>query len=628
MMWYTCKASTAVFGLVVCLVGSTIGQQESEEYLSPAALAIDPISQRLYIAAATGSRILVFNTDSQQIVDEWLVDAFPRALSLSPDGRKLYVTSAVPDGRLLVLDTRRGKIKQRIALGHTPVALAADPQGRFLYVCNQFDNTVSQVDTKKDKCVRTLPVIREPVAAAVTPDGDYVYVVNRLPVGVANASYMAAAVSVINVRKGAVEKTIELPDGSTNVQGIAISPDGNVAYATHVLARYQFPVTYLERGWVNTNALSVIDVSNQCYVNTVLLDDLDRGAADPYAVACTSDGRSVIVTHAGTHEISIIDRLNLHRILPKADSPRQFISAVMSSGDSLLTKDLPPAAKIPNNLGFLRGIRRRITIGGKGPRALVVAGTRIYVAEYYTDSLGCIDLAKSRARPVSLLLSDNQFLTAARRGEMFFHDASRSLQCWHSCATCHGAQARANAMNWDLLNDGIGNPKNTKSLYLSHATAPAMVTGVRPHMKSAIGAGIRYIQFVRPLRSQIDVMAAYLQQLKPIPSPYLEQGRLSESALKGERLFQKAGCAGCHSGSHYTDQQKHDVGTGTDEDNDSRYDVPSLVEAWRTAPYLHDGRAAQIRDVFTTFNPEDRHGRTSDLSEEELSQLETYVLTR
>ena len=46
-------------------------------------------------------------------------------------------------------------------------------------------------------------------------------------------------------------------------------------------------------------------------------------------------------------------------------------------------------------------------------------------------------------------------MTQTRRGEFFFNDASLCLQSWQSCASCH-PDARTDALNWDLLNDGIG----------------------------------------------------------------------------------------------------------------------------------------------------------------------------
>lgn len=53
--------------------------------------------------------------------------------------------------------------------------------------------------------------------------------------------------------------------------------------------------------------------------------------------------------------------------------------------------------------------------------------------------------------------------------------------------------------------------------------------------------------------------------------------------------------------------------------------VPSLVEVWRTAPYLHDGRAKTIREAITTCNPGDLRGKTSSLNNRELEDLINYV---
>ena len=55
------------------------------------------------------------------------------------------------------------------------------------------------------------------------------------------------------------------------------------------------------------------------------------------------------------------------------------------------------------------------------------------------------------------------------------------------------------------------------------------------------------------------------------------------------------------------------------------FDTPSLRELWMTYPFLHDGRAATLREVLTTFNADDRHGKTNDLSEIELTALEAFL---
>ncbi|MHC4353140.1 MAG: c-type cytochrome [Planctomycetota bacterium] len=120
---------------------------------------------------------------------------------------------------------------------------------------------------------------------------------------------------------------------------------------------------------------------------------------------------------------------------------------------------------------------------------------------------------------------------------------------------------------------------------------------------------------------------AYLKSLEPIRSPHLVNGELSEAAGRGQKLFSKAGCALCHSQPLYTNMSKYDVGTRTERDDHKEFDTPTLIEVWRTAPYLHDGRAVTIKDVLTKFNKDDRHGDTSGLSDEQIEELAAFVLS-
>ncbi|MHC4594748.1 MAG: c-type cytochrome, partial [Planctomycetota bacterium] len=201
------------------------------------------------------------------------------------------------------------------------------------------------------------------------------------------------------------------------------------------------------------------------------------------------------------------------------------------------------------------------------------------------------------------------------------------FQQWQSCASCHPGGGRADALNWDLLNDGIGNPKNTKSLLLAHKTPPAMITGARDRAETAVRAGIKHILFATCAEEDAAAIDEYLKSLKPAASPYLVKGKLSRSARRGRKVFDKAGCASCHKGPLYTDLQKYDVGIGKGLDKDVEFDTPTLVEIWRTAPYLYDGRAATMKKLLTTHNPGDKHGRTSNLTDNEIRDLARFVLS-
>jgi cytochrome c peroxidase len=215
-------------------------------------------------------------------------------------------------------------------------------------------------------------------------------------------------------------------------------------------------------------------------------------------------------------------------------------------------------------------------------------------------------------------------MSEVRRGEMIFNDATVCFQHWQSCASCH-PDARADGLNWDLLNDGIGNPKNSRSLILSHKTPPVMSLGVRAKAEEAVRAGFKHILFTFLEESDYEMVDEYLKSLHPIPSPALVNGKLSASAVRGQKVFEEAGCTSCHNPPHYTSLRSYSLGHSTGQDAEKPFDTPTLIESWRTAPYLFDGRAVSLEEVFTRYNSKDKHGMTSKLSADEMKDLVEYV---
>ncbi|MCP4613844.1 MAG: cell surface protein [Planctomycetes bacterium] len=623
------KLQPCIIMLIVMLSLTTNANLSGQDYLSPSAMVADNQAGKLYIAQSTAKQVAVFEISTGKVKKTYSLPAEPSGLALSPDKSLLYVTCASPKGQVKIINLQTGKITRTLPAGHTPTAPVLSSNAKTLYVCNRFDNNISVIDLTSRKQVTQIPVKREPVAAALTPNGKFLFVNNHIPTGAANRGNIAAVVSVINTITNRVTTTIELPNGTTALQGICISPDGRYAYAAHILARYTVPTTQLERGWINTNALSIIDVKRKRLFDTVLLDDVDNGAANPWAVGCTNDGKKVCVTHAGTDEISIIDVPDMLDKIRKYHADEKNSPGSSGGQSNYGGSSSTPTSNIPNELSFLYDIRKRIKLSGKGPRALAIIGSNIYVAEYFTDSLTVVDINKTEGiKTTALPLGPTPQLTQKRRGEMLFNDASLCFQHWHSCASCHPGGARVDALNWDLLNDGLGNPKNTKNLLLAHRTPPAMVTGVRENAEMAVRSGIRHILFaVRP-EEEVVAIDEYLKLLKPIPSPYLVKGKLSASAKRGQKIYSKARCDSCHEGSLHTDLKQHNVGTGDGLDQDRKFDTPTLVEVWRTAPYLYDGRAATIEEVIAIYNPDDKHGLTSNLSVKEITDLANFVLSQ
>jgi len=590
--------------IAILMCGSGVASAR-DNYLSPLALVADKQGDHLYIAEYTAERIAVYDLNHNKVSKTLALPDQPSGLTLSPDGSTLYVTCAAPEGAVCRIDLQTGRTDP-IPCGHTPVSPVISLDGRRLYVCNRFNNNVSVIDPAAGKEIARIPVVREPIAAILTSDGKHLFVANHLPAGPADGDYIAAQVSVIDTADMKVATNIALPNGSTGLQGICISPDGKCVYVTHILARYHMPTTQLERGWMNTNALSIIDTDGQKLLNTILLDDINLGAANPWGVTCTADDRYICVTHAGTHELSVIDRSKLFDKLKKVDNPED----------------------VPNDLTFLAGgLRQRIKLGGNGPRGLTAVGHTVYITEYFSDKLGVVEIKDKIRNAKSLALGSPYPLSTVRKGEMLFHNARHCFQQWQSCASCH-PDARADALNWDLMNDGLGNPRNTKSLLLAHKTPPAMITGIRADAETAVRTGIKHIQFVVRPEEEAAVIDEYLKSLQPVPSPYLVEGKLSESAERGRQIFERAGCSTCHSAPLFTNLQQYNVGTGKGRKSNSSFDTPTLIEVWRTAPYLFDGRSATMEDVIRKHNNNDAHGKTSQLTDKEIKELSEYVLSQ
>lgn len=591
------------FAFVAVLAG-----QESP-YLSLADIEVSD-GGRMYVTARTGRSVLELDAATGAQLREI---CFPVELSgavLSGDGATLYVTGGVSTGQVFVVDTATAKVEYAIELGHSPNAPVLSPDECRLYVCNQFDGDVSIIDLEMEKELARVPVVREPVAADISHDGRWLFVANLIPQGRADVDYIASEISVIDTETQTV-RSIPLVNGAEGVRGLKLSPDGKYVFATHIMARYQVPTTQLERGWVATNALSVIRVEDQTLQYTVLLDDLTLGFPNPWAIDFSADGSTLLVSAAGSHELSVIDlELLLNKVGKQAAGSGQ-----------------PVYLDAHNDLTFLSGLRKRVSLQGNGPRAMIVQGDRVYVAHYFSDSIDVLDLGPMDASLAETYeLNPNVVVTAERLGEQYFHDGALCFQQWLSCSTCH-PDARTDALNWDLLNDGIGNPKNVKSMLHAHRTPRTTWLGVRANAEVSVRSGIKHIQFaVRP-ESDAEALDAYLKSLEPLPSPYLVDGELSESALRGKRLFETQRCSRCHVGELLTDMEVHHVGTTRGVDAGKPVDTPSLIEVWRTAPYLHDGRAATIWDVLTQESHAEISKRTERLSESELRDLEAYLLS-
>lgn len=582
--------------------------EPSGAYLGPCALAASKDGRTLFVANADARQVAWVDLAGGSVTRRVSVPGEPTGLTLTPDGTKLIVACAAPKSTVLVLATGSGERIVGIPAGHTSMSPVVTPDGKQIYVCNRFNNDVSVIDLATRKEVARVRAVREPIAAAVTPDGRTVLVANHLPDTRTDDAFRGEVSPVVTLVDTRTHETaaIELPHGANSLRGVCVLPDGKHAMVTHLLSNFQKTPFRVDMGWINVNVVSIIDVRERKVVRTIGMDEQDSGAGNPWDVACTADGNTVCVSLSGIHQVCVIDRSIL-----LGESARTMSPMIV-------------AWPIYPSLGA--SLWRRITLPGKGPRGLAVAGSKFYVAQYFSDSVALVDPHVEDAAPAAVALGKAPQMTQERRGEMLFHDATICYQQWISCASCH-PDGRMDSLNWDLMNDGVGNPKNTKSLLLAHQTPPAMAEGVRMSAEEAVRSGIRHILFTDRPEEEAAAIDAYLKSLRPTPSPHLIDGRLSPAAQRGQTLFESpsVGCAKCHPAPLYTDLKSHNVGSRSPIERTDRFDTPTLVEIWRTAPYLHDGRYTTVKELLL----EGRHGlrRGQHLSEQDLDDLVEFVLS-
>lgn len=188
-----------------------------------------------------------------------------------------------------------------------------------------------------------------------------------------------------------------------------------------------------------------------------------------------------------------------------------------------------------------------------------------------------------------------------------------------ACASCH-PEGGEDGRVWQFLKSGR---RRTEALGGGvMATAPFHWSGDLRDMSALMDEVLVVRMGANPVGpDHVKVLGRWLDAL---PRPATRALLAPDAADRGAALFADpaVGCAGCHSGPHFTNNQTVDVGTG------GKFQVPRLVGLGARAPYLHDGCAKTLRDRFTSkCGGGEAHGHTAQLTDAQLDDLVTYLHT-
>jgi YVTN family beta-propeller protein len=281
---------------------------------------------------------------------------------------------------------------------------------------------------------------------------------------------------------------------------------------------------------------------------------------------------------------------------------------------------------------------------GHDPRGLTLSrdGRRLFVANRLEDTVSVIDTRTNRVAS-TIKLAGPKDLSVRRRGEQTFFTSRYGFQGQIGCATCH-IDSTFDGITWDLEPDGFGRDiVDNKTLEDIKDTEPYKWNGANPDIPTECGPRTEkyFWRSENYDNATLTALAVYIRSLPARPNRWRQPGsELTPAQERGEAIFDRAvdkfgkpiplanRCSYCHSGLKGTSQKSFDVGTKKATDDSGLLDTPQLTNITLTAPYLHDGSAHALEEIWTVYNPDDKHGRSNDLTKDELNDLIEYLRTR
>ncbi len=235
---------------------------------------------RIFVTNEKGNSVSVIDTDKQQVVETVPVGRRPRGVSISPDGKLLYVCAS-DDNAINVLDVATMKIVRSLESGPDPERFALNHAGDLLYIANEDNAEVTVVDLAKNLILAQVPVGVEPEGMGLSPNGD-------LLVATSETTNMAHFIDTRSYRL---------------IDSVLVGKRPRIA----VFNRSGTQV------WVSSELggdVSVIDTANHQIIRKITFDvpGLTKEEIQPVGVVLSSDGRKAFVALGYANRVAVVDQ--------------------------------------------------------------------------------------------------------------------------------------------------------------------------------------------------------------------------------------------------------------------------------------------------------------------------------
>ncbi len=545
------------------LVAQTLHEQA--HFRRPIAVVASSQPDQVLVANRHSGSISLVDLSAGKVLQEVAVGQQLSDMILLPGTDWLVVTDEKKH-ELILVERQSLEVIHRVAVSPYPVSVITDRTGSWCYVTSLWSRRLSviQLNRKEIASSQVTQLFDMPFAPReqllVRDDG-------RLIV----ADSFAANLAILKTglpSDGDVTLVGRRSFPGHNIRGLDVSVDGSMLLVAHQMLN---ELAHTVRNDVHWGLLMSNDL------RWLKLDNILEGSSDIYA---------------GAH---------MHP-LGEAGSATGDPSALQVAPSGAVVVALGGVGEIA--LGKEDDFSLRRIKVGRRPTALLVREDhqQVLVANTFDDSLSVVDLAlHEEAQRISLGPAGE--LTDVIRGEQLFFDATISHDGWMSCNSCHTDGHTNGMLNDNFSDKSFGAPKRVLSLLGRANTAPFAWNAGSPDLATQIRRSAENtMQSDEPLsEKKVNQLVAFLKTL-PSPPPVGQlRGQLDPLLIaRGKEVFNSRKCAECHAPPMYTSPRTYDVGL-RDKEGNVQFNPPPLVAAGQRGPYLHDGRAKRLEDVFLTF---------------------------
>jgi YVTN family beta-propeller protein len=330
---------------------------------SPIDLAINPLTNKLYVAASDTDNIYVIDGSTNNVISNITVGAIPNTIGINSVTNTIYVASQETD-KIYVIDGSTNNVISNITAGPAVADIAVDNNefggsGSLIYVTNSGNNTVSVIDGATNKDIsEPIEVGKFPVGVAVDPIINKVYVANVLDNTISVIDYVTY---VNHTYKGRVIDNVTVgifPTGvatDSNSGRVYVTNSGNNAVSVidsntnklvgNIIVKL-FPTSLsintnnskIYTAYISNNTVSVIDASSSKDIIKPNIKDIHIDSSS-YDIAINPKTNMIYVANHDSKTVSVIDGTKDNRIVGVTFNINPINAGYIECNDNITISD-------------------------------------------------------------------------------------------------------------------------------------------------------------------------------------------------------------------------------------------------------------------------------------------------